>query len=118
MPKQLPAEDFEGDEGNCGELVMSMYGTPDAACNWSAESTATLLASGYVQGWHSPCLFRHLTTGISAMVHGDDFIAVGNAESLVAMRKTLDKYRLTVKVLGRGEGCVEEVKIFKSGQAH
>ena len=57
---QLPAEDFEeGDEGKCGELLMSMHGTRDAACNWSAEYTATLLASGYVQGRRSPCLFRH-----------------------------------------------------------
>ena len=46
---QLPAEDFEeGDDTNCGELIMSMYGTRDAAVNWSAEYTATLLESGFV----------------------------------------------------------------------
>ena len=87
---QLPAEDFEeGDEGNCGELVMSKYGTRDAAVNWSAEYTATLLTNGFVQGQHSPCLFRHPTTGVSIMVHGDDFIAVGNTQGLLAARKTL-----------------------------
>ena len=35
----LPLEDTEiGDEQMCGELVMSMYGTSDAALNWLAES--------------------------------------------------------------------------------
>ena len=45
------------------------------------------------------------------MVHGDDFIAVGNTRALLATRKTLDKYRLKVKVLGEGSGCVKEVRI-------
>ena len=109
---QLPAEDFEeGDESNCGELIMSMYGTRDAAVNWSAEYTATLLESGYVQGQHSPCLFRHPVTGVSIMVHGDDFIAVGNNKALLATRRTLlDKYRIKVKVLGEGSDCVREVR--------
>ena len=32
---KLPEEDVEpGDEGKCGKLVMSMYGTRDAAVNW------------------------------------------------------------------------------------
>ena len=46
------------------------------------------------------------------MVHGDDFFAVGNTKGLVAARKTLDKYLLKVKVLGKGEDCVQEVRIF------
>ena len=109
---QLPAEDFEeGDEHNCGELIMSMYGTRDAAVNWSAECTAIVLESGFAQGQHSPCLFQHPVSGASIMVHGDDFIAVGNSRALLAARKTLDKYRLKVKVLGEGSGCVKEVRI-------
>ena len=35
---QLPIEDqLPGDEGKCGRLKMSMYGTRDAALNWSKE---------------------------------------------------------------------------------
>ena len=68
-----------------------MYGTRDAAVNWSAEYTAILLTNGFVQGQHSPCFFLHPTTGVSIMVHGDDFIAVGNTKGLLAARKTLDK---------------------------
>ena len=109
---QLPAEDFEeGDDTNCGELIMSMYGTRDAAVNWSAEYTATLLESGFVQGPHSPCLFRHPVTEVAIMVHGDDFVAVGKSKALLEARKTLDKYKLKVKVLGDGSDCVNEVRI-------
>ena len=39
---QLTDEDVEeGDEGKCGKLLMSMYGTRDAAMNCSAEYTKT-----------------------------------------------------------------------------
>ena len=75
---KLPSEDFEeGDENRCGRLVMSMYGTRDAALNWSSEYTSTLLKDGFVQGRASPCLFRHPVTDVAVMVHGDDIVAVG-----------------------------------------
>ena len=45
------------------------------------------------------------------MVHGDDFIAVGNTKWLLPTRKTLDKYMLKFQVLGKGEDCVQEVRI-------
>ena len=34
---ELPEEDYE--EGMCGKLVGSMYGTRDAARNWGREYT-------------------------------------------------------------------------------
>ena len=40
----LPDEDRpEKDEQMCGRLMMSMYGTRDAATNWPAEYTATVI---------------------------------------------------------------------------
>ena len=34
----IPAEDWEpGDEGRCGRLRVSLYGTRDAAGNWDLE---------------------------------------------------------------------------------
>ena len=55
---RLPEEDTEpGDEGKCGRLRMSMYGTRDAALKWSLEYAATLRAAGYEQGRANPCLF-------------------------------------------------------------
>ena len=38
---------MEGDEQMCGRLMMSMYGTKDAATNWAAEYTETLIKDGY-----------------------------------------------------------------------
>ncbi len=110
---KLPDEDVEpGDEEKCGKLLMSMYGTRDAALNWSAEYTATLLADGYIQGRANPCLFRNPKTKVTIMVHGDDFVAVGEERNLAATRATLEnKYKIKVETLGEGEGCKSEVKI-------
>ena len=86
---QLPDEDKEeGDEARCGKLLMSMYGTRDAALNWSQEYTRTLMKSGYVQGSANPCLFHHPVIKVAGMVHGDDFVAVGREEDLKETRKS------------------------------
>ena len=56
---KLPEEDVEpGDENKCGKLMMSMYGTRDAALNWAMEYGDTLRAAGYQQGRSNPCLFK------------------------------------------------------------
>ena len=87
---QLPDEDVEeGDEGKCGKLLLSMYGTRDAAMNWSAEYTKTLLADGCEQCKSNPCLFRHPKTKVMIMVHGDDFVAIGHDTNLKSARHTL-----------------------------
>ena len=96
MYVKLPEEDKEhGDEGRCGRLRMSMYGTRDAALNWAMEYGETLRAAGYVQGRSNPCLFHHAELGVSILVHGDDFVAVGPEKHLESTRRTLeDKYKL------------------------
>ena len=80
---KLPDEDMaEGDECRCVKLMMSMYGTRDAALNWTLENCDTLQAVGYVQGKANPCLFYHAELNVSVMVHGDDFVAVGPDQHL------------------------------------
>merc|ERR1712127_541761 len=65
---KLPEEDIEtGDEGRCGKLMMSMYGTRDAAPNLALEYGDTLKAAGYVQGRSNPCLFYNKSKKISVM---------------------------------------------------
>ena len=88
---KIADEDREaGDEEKCGRLKMSMYGTRDAALNWSKEYGDTLRAAGYVQGKHNPCLFFHKVKQVAIMVHGDDFVAVGSDVQLAGLRKTLE----------------------------
>ena len=78
---KLPAEDIEtGNENRCGKVLMSMYGTRDAALNWAMEYSDTLRAAGYIQGKENPCLFHNKSLGVSVRVHGDDFVAVGHDE--------------------------------------
>ena len=51
---KLPAEDvLEGEEGMCGRLDYSMYGTRDAAVNWANEYSSRLV------GWDSSKVGRH-----------------------------------------------------------
>ena len=98
---QFPQEDREeGDQGRCGKLLMSMYGTRDAALNWATEYATTLEASGYIRGRANSCLFWHPGKGVSLMVHGDDFVATGDPASLTSLQKTLeDKYSLKTQRL-------------------
>ena len=61
---KLADEDFDkGDEHRCGKLMMSMYGTRDAAFNWALEYGDTLRAAGYVQVKSNPCLFYKKENG-------------------------------------------------------
>ena len=91
---------------------MSTCGTRDAAVNWSSEYTKTLLADGYQQGKSNSCLFHNEASGVAIMVHGDDFIAVGDEKSLAGTRQTLEnRYKLKVETLGDGPGCQKEIRV-------
>jgi len=110
---KIPAEDWEeGDEERCGKLKVSMYGTRDAAMNWAMEYGDTLKAAGFKQGVASPCLFRHEENGVVVMVHGDDFVAVGEEEHLKATKKALeDKYKIKAETLGSDKGDAKEIRV-------
>ena len=48
---EIPSEDRQaGDEGKVGRLELSLYGTRDAAQNWSEEYTKTLKGWGFDVG--------------------------------------------------------------------
>merc|ERR1739836_46716 len=80
---KLPPEDIRpGEEGMCGRLNFSMYGTRDAAANWSEEYTERLKRIGFSVGKATPCAFYHSTRGLRAHVHGDDFVVVGKPKEL------------------------------------
>ena len=93
---KLPAEDLEeGDKGMCGRLRVSMYGTRDAALNWSVEYGETLKAAGFRQEVVNFCLLVHEKKGITIMVHGDEFAAIGlEKDSVVAEKALADKYKI------------------------
>ena len=110
---KLPDEDKgEGDDEMCGRLMMSMYGTRDAAINWAAEYTETLLQEGFLRGRANTCLFYNPKTDVAVMVHGDDFVAVGDTKGLAGIRKALEgKYKLKVQTLGARKECTREIRV-------
>ena len=56
---QIPQEDLQpGETGLCGNLLLSMYGTRDAAQNWHEEYAKTLPEAGLTRGTAPPRLFH------------------------------------------------------------
>ena len=76
---QMPAEDPRASDGDgVAVLRKSLYGTQDAAANWENEYSKTLVAAGYARGKASGCHFFHPGTKCKVLVHGDDYVGVGD----------------------------------------
>ena len=110
---QLPEEDRkEGEEGFCGKLNYSMYGTRDAAQNWAAEYSSRLVEAGFQRGHAFPCTFYHKERGIRTLVHGDDYVSVGPPKQLKWLEEQLkSKYQIKTQVLGPDADQAREIKI-------
>ena len=94
---ELPVEDrHPGEEGVVAQLNLSLYGTRDAAHNWTQEFTRALRAAGFTAGRSSPCNFYHKKTGMALSVHGDDF-TVSGPEPALEWLKEFSKTRWGVK---------------------
>ena len=65
-----------------GKLVRCMYGTRDAGAIWENCYTKCLIDLVFDHGVASPCCFTHSELGVSVVVHGDDFTALGTPEGL------------------------------------
>ena len=131
---KIPDEDWEpGDEDKVGQLNLSLYGTRDAAQNWSRTVTRTLTALGFTAGDHSPCNFRHEGRAIALTVHGDDFTSTGREADLrwldQQLRKTLElkteflgpdtkRHTQQVRVLNRVLTWTSEGLVYEADQRH
>ena len=93
----------------CGKLMLSMCGTRDAASNWHAAYTKTLIDAGFIQGVANPCLYRKGES--SLLVHGDDFAAAGPEEKLQEVKEILEnEYKIKTEVLGGGPNDSVEIR--------
>ena len=110
---QIPAEDWmEGDEGYVGQLNLSLYGTRDAALNWTKTYTEFLISIGFEAGRASPCNFVHRQRSISLTVHGDDFTSTGTEANLRWLDGQLkSKFDIKTDVLGPRESHVQQVRV-------
>ena len=81
--------------------MMSMYGTRDAARNWSEEYSGTVTKEGYKRGIAIPCLFYSEKDNCSVMVHEDDFVAVGYKTATTKLKNILkNAYKVKSEILG------------------
>ena len=108
---ELPPEDAE--PGKVGMLKKSLYGTRDAAMNWTAAYTSVLVDKiGFTQGVSTPCAFYHAGYGIRTVVHGDDFVSEGPIENLIKMDKELrTHFDIKTEILGPEKDCVKQLTI-------
>ena len=66
-----------------GRLKKCCYGTRDAGALWEECYAGVLMDVGFVRGRSCPTLFHHPQRRISIVVHGDDFVALGEAADLL-----------------------------------
>ena len=74
-----------------GRLNLSLYGTRDAAQNWSVEYTQTLEQAGFLTGKASPCNATRRTRDLGVTVHGDDFTTTGPESELIWLRSVMEQ---------------------------
>ena len=131
---KIPKEDHEdGDDDKVGQLNLSLYGTRDAAQNWSRTVTKMMTELGFTQGDHSPCNFRHDVRGIIMTVHGDDFTSTGREADLrwldQELRKKVElktaflgpdprRHSQQIRVLNRVITWQEEGLVYEADQRH
>lgn len=128
---ELPEEDAE--EGMCGKLMKSLYGTRDAAQNWETEYSDFMKRLRITYGMASPCTFYYEARGLRAVVQGDDFTMMGPRQSLNWLRTRIeDKFEIkfrgrlaerkedmkSIRILNRLVTWTKEGIEYESGQRH
>ena len=108
---ELPPE--ESEPGRVGLLQKSLYGTRDAALNWTTAYTSALVdRMGFVQGKATPCAFYNEKLQVRTVVHGDDFVSEGPEQGLLIMDGMLRKeFEVKTEILGPEKRHVQELKI-------
>lgn len=108
----LPEEEYQ--PGMCGLLCKSMYGTQDAPACWEREySDMFVNSAAFKQGVACPALFRHEGLDAYSLVHGDDFVTLGDDDAQKHLAGHLDKrYEWKNRgILGPELGDAKRIKI-------
>ena len=112
---ELPEEDYDTEDeenDNVGLLEMSLYGTRDAARNWSNTVEQHLKKIGFEQGKASGNIYHHKGRGLATLVHGDDYVTVGSEEGARWLKKELEKvFEIKTSVVGKRQGLLKEVRV-------
>ena len=82
---ELPEEALTAGEtvaDTVGKLKASLNGTRDASMNWQEEVSKCMVRWGFNVGRYNPCMYHHPTRKMRCLVHGDEFVCVGESEEL------------------------------------
>ena len=86
------------DKGKYARLLCTLYGMRTAASNWDREYSGTLVDAGSAVWRVKSCAFYHPGRDVRLVVHGDDFVLVGEEEDLECVRIVLEaKYIVRVR---------------------
>ena len=100
----LPREALEGEEtkeNTVGILNQPLYDTRDAAVNFQNEVKRLMVRNGYIQAKYNTSLYYNPAIDVRVMIHGDDFIAVGERAEIAAFRKLVaNRFTVKDKVIG------------------
>ena len=77
---ELPPERKE--EGKCGKLRRYLYGMRGAARAFQEHVARGMKRWGFKQTRGCSCLFSHIERDINVIIHGDDFIYLGDDDQL------------------------------------
>ena len=99
---ELPAEAGEL-EDMVGHLIMSLYGTHDAAANFQEEVRSFMNKNKADQSKYSPSVYHNKECGLVTLVHGDDFITVGNRKNIRWFKNKFEgRFEIKTKIIGQG----------------
>eukprot|EP00971_Amphidinium_carterae_P207321 4113361-Amphidinium_carterae.2 len=73
----------------CGLFLRSMYGTEDASQIWQKDYAKLLGGKHWRQGASNGALFYDTVSQARAVVHGDDFLLLGDDDDVRAMDEIL-----------------------------
>ena len=93
--------------------IPELYGTRDAAKNWSKKYIEVMLSLGFEVGQGSPCNFKHVQRQVSVTVHGDDFTSTGMDANLKWCEAGLAAaFEIKTMMLGPEGRHLQEVRVF------
>ena len=98
---EIPEEDKTEEDrkkDNVGLLLKSLYVTRAAAINWQEEVAKQMSTWGFKRGKYNPCLYYHPQWKVETLIHGDDFVSVGEEALLKKMeRKMTERFEIKTK---------------------
>ena len=66
---------------------MSLYGTRDAAMNWQRKVAKEMAGWDFRRERYNPCSYWSTKTGLTIVVHGNDFLSTGSLEATKVFKK-------------------------------